>query len=846
MASTATATPEVAARHRRPARPARPGARRRRASTGRTCPSPSSPAATKEAGAPRHRGGAGRAGRAAGDRLRRHARGVRAAGRARLERALDTRVLAYHAGLPRDVRADHQRRFMGGEVQVVVATNAFGMGVDKADVRTVCHESVPGLDRGLLPGGRPRGPRRRARRAACCSPRRATRACTCSSSSARRSTRTRIAAVAPARPRPRERRPLRRRAGRALPHRGGADGEAVRAIARPPRARRRHPPGAVAAGPRLRPRRRRVGRGARARSRRDVAARGRRRPAGASTAPCGAGSRATGAAARASCATSATAPRRTPTPASRAATSATRAAARPAPPPRGDGAPRRRVGARPLTADALDGAILAVVGAAEPPVGRTRAVEILRGGRSKVVLQPRLRRPARVRHLRPPVAAATCSPASTRCSRPARCAPPAGASRSWNRVNVGVLARASAPTSAILARATTSTASRSSPSAPTSRRRGRSSARASTASRRRSSPAPTTRTAPRATPRWPTGSTAQRRRARRPRRLHAARHPGFLAPLPGPRHQRPPGAAAGLPGPARDRAGARLRRQGLRRHRPLRRRGRRQRARSSPSAPSSCPTRRTADEVMAALRPLEHELLTGASRHRRRPCPPRPGHAPHRGRPVGSAGDPARRGADPAGAAVRLRQDRHRRLRARPGRARRRARLHRRDGRGARGGRPRPSARSPTSRASRRSWTAGSRRCTRSSTRACSPAATSRRTWSPPRSSDIEFVDLVCVNLYPFERGRRPARRGRARGHREHRHRRPDDDPRGGQELRLQRRRHLARELRRGPAGAHGLRRPPVAARRASPSPPRRSPTPRATTSRSRAGSPSARTTSRR
>jgi len=42
------------------------------------------------------------------------------------------------------VRAEAQRRFMAGEVDVVVATNAFGMGVDKADVRTVCHESVPG------------------------------------------------------------------------------------------------------------------------------------------------------------------------------------------------------------------------------------------------------------------------------------------------------------------------------------------------------------------------------------------------------------------------------------------------------------------------------------------------------------------------------------------------------------------------------------------------------------------------------------------------------------------------------------------------------------------------------
>src|SRR4051794_21088894 len=62
----------------------------------------------------------------------------------RLARSLDCSVLPYHAGLPRDLRAETQRRFMSGEVPVVVATNAFGMGVDKADVRTVCHESVPG------------------------------------------------------------------------------------------------------------------------------------------------------------------------------------------------------------------------------------------------------------------------------------------------------------------------------------------------------------------------------------------------------------------------------------------------------------------------------------------------------------------------------------------------------------------------------------------------------------------------------------------------------------------------------------------------------------------------------
>src|SRR5947209_20046972 len=62
---------------------------------------------------------------------------------AELAGELGIEVLAYHAGLMRGQRAEAQRRFMDGEVEVVVATNAFGMGVDKADVRTVCHESVP-------------------------------------------------------------------------------------------------------------------------------------------------------------------------------------------------------------------------------------------------------------------------------------------------------------------------------------------------------------------------------------------------------------------------------------------------------------------------------------------------------------------------------------------------------------------------------------------------------------------------------------------------------------------------------------------------------------------------------
>src|SRR3954447_22437945 len=63
---------------------------------------------------------------------------------AALSGALGIEAVAYHAGLGREERAEAQRRFMDGDVEVVVATNAFGMGVDKADVRTVCHESVPG------------------------------------------------------------------------------------------------------------------------------------------------------------------------------------------------------------------------------------------------------------------------------------------------------------------------------------------------------------------------------------------------------------------------------------------------------------------------------------------------------------------------------------------------------------------------------------------------------------------------------------------------------------------------------------------------------------------------------
>jgi ATP-dependent DNA helicase RecQ len=60
-----------------------------------------------------------------------------------LTTALGEEAVAYHAGLDRDRRAEVQRRFLADDVRVICATNAFGMGVDKANVRTVVHASVP-------------------------------------------------------------------------------------------------------------------------------------------------------------------------------------------------------------------------------------------------------------------------------------------------------------------------------------------------------------------------------------------------------------------------------------------------------------------------------------------------------------------------------------------------------------------------------------------------------------------------------------------------------------------------------------------------------------------------------
>jgi ATP-dependent DNA helicase RecQ len=50
---------------------------------------------------------------------------------------------AYHAGLADDFRSAAQRAFMAGEIRIMVATIAFGMGIDKADIRGVIHYNLP-------------------------------------------------------------------------------------------------------------------------------------------------------------------------------------------------------------------------------------------------------------------------------------------------------------------------------------------------------------------------------------------------------------------------------------------------------------------------------------------------------------------------------------------------------------------------------------------------------------------------------------------------------------------------------------------------------------------------------
>ena len=68
-------------------------------------------------------------------------RKVEATAQALVEHGIN--ALPYHAGLDASLRAEHQRRFLREEGIVMVATIAFGMGIDKPDVRFVAHLDLP-------------------------------------------------------------------------------------------------------------------------------------------------------------------------------------------------------------------------------------------------------------------------------------------------------------------------------------------------------------------------------------------------------------------------------------------------------------------------------------------------------------------------------------------------------------------------------------------------------------------------------------------------------------------------------------------------------------------------------
>ena len=58
-------------------------------------------------------------------------------------KANGVKAVAYHAGLDSKLRADRQDQFLNEDVQVIVATIAFGMGIDKPDIRFVIHYNIP-------------------------------------------------------------------------------------------------------------------------------------------------------------------------------------------------------------------------------------------------------------------------------------------------------------------------------------------------------------------------------------------------------------------------------------------------------------------------------------------------------------------------------------------------------------------------------------------------------------------------------------------------------------------------------------------------------------------------------
>ena len=692
-------------------------------------------------------------------------------------------MVAYHAGLPREARAEAQRRFMAGDVDVVVATNAFGMGVDKADVRTVCHEAVPGSIEAYYQeagrAGRDGAPAR----------------CLLFASSRdkglhvffiERSTveEPALKAVARALTGTRPGRAPPRRAARprgstsrssSSPALAGCDEEVVRAIVGHLARIGVIQPAPVGARPRARPGHRRVGRpraralpvgrpGGHARAlapvpRGVVVGRGRALPARGHPAPLRRPRRR----------------RRRQVPCCDVCDPAL-APSLPAATGRGGGGGPRQLAQRPVAAGdvaALDEAIVEVVALARPSLGRTRAVEVLRGGRSKVLLKhgwDGLPHYGTFGHLSGPSVLERVDALLDGRHAEVQRRPLPGAG---GGVRVGVLASGEGSNlQAILDRvhgrdgvevvavgsdkpgaraleraAAAGVAGAGVPGGracrpPRARRGDRRLARRRRASSSSCSPA--------------TCSSSTRRSSRRfPRRVINV-HPALLPAFPGigaveqalaygvkvfgvTVHFVDEGVDTGADHrPARARAA---------RTRPTRRRCATRCARSSTTCcPTSCGSiarGAVAPDAGHPRRVVVRLCSRRAHRVRRVWCAPmtQPGDVRVR-RALLSVSD--KRGvADFARGLAGLGVE----LVSTGGTARELAEA------GLDGPRDRG-----LHRASRRSWAAASRRCTRSSTRACSRCATTPTTCSPPSSTAIEFVDLVCVNLYPFERT--AARRG--------------------------------------------------------------------------------------
>ena len=59
-------------------------------------------------------------------------------------KSFDFKIEKYHGRMKASERKENQEAFMAGELKAIVATNAFGMGIDKPDIRFVVHYQMPG------------------------------------------------------------------------------------------------------------------------------------------------------------------------------------------------------------------------------------------------------------------------------------------------------------------------------------------------------------------------------------------------------------------------------------------------------------------------------------------------------------------------------------------------------------------------------------------------------------------------------------------------------------------------------------------------------------------------------